>query len=81
MSLYRLSKYYSNSYNLIFILELVGNAAGQITDAVLDRASEMLGLKETLTKLYDKEVWKFQNCCQTLILHIFNTNQISTERN
>ena len=53
-------------YNLLF-LDLIGNAAGQITDAVLDRASEMLGLKETLTKLYDKEVWRFQVCSQILI--------------
>ena len=44
------------SQHLISILDLIGNAGGQITDAVLDRASEMLGLKETLTKLYDKEV-------------------------
>lgn len=41
---------------IICFFNLIGNTAGQITDAVLDRASEMLGLKETLTKLYDKEV-------------------------
>ena len=59
---------WSNSYfcivcfiffnHLFSISDLVGNAAGQITDAVLDRASEMLGIKETLMKLYDNEVWK-----------------------
>ena len=57
------------SYHLFSISDLVGSAAGQITDAVLDRASEMLGLKETLTKIYDNEVRKLQFLHQMIILH------------